>query len=808
MVVHGRDFRFAFRILARNPSFTVVSVVLLALGIGANTAIFSIVHAVLLRPLPYERPHQLVLFWEHFPSAGNIPTSEGGFLEWERRSREVFAGMAAFRNQKVAWTGKGEPQRLDALRITPGLLPLLGTAPVLGRGFFDEEGRPGAAPAALLSHGLWQRSFASDEQVLGEVIQLDGMPHTIIGVLPPQFLFPPPLDLRGNVRETQADVFLPLICDPGSRLLRNTYALARLKSGLNLVQADSHLENVAFDLSEEFPNVNPEGLGVTLLPLHEQGVQHSRTALLALLVSVALILLIACFNVANLLLARASGRFKEMAVRMALGADRRSIIAQLLTESLVLAALGSAAGLLAARLSQQALLKLGAGHIPLLQTVSVNAPVLLFTLSIAALTGIVFGLAPALQVSRPDLNESLKEGSRGTSGGLQRQRLRTAMVVAEVALAVVLLVGAGLLLKSFLQLLETDLGFRTGKVLTAQIELPAANYSRPDQVMQFYRRLAADAQSLPGVVQAGLARYLPLSGTSRLIALAIEGKPASTVEEQQARVAHFNWVDNRYLEALQIPLLQGRLFSAQDGPESPPVFLIDQSLAQRHWPDGSALGARIATANEWGEVVGIVGDVKQSGLEERTPLVYAPVSQQSNRSMHLVLQAAQAPEDLIVPLRQRVAAIDAGLPVQFRRLDSYLSDAQSNRRSPTVLLGIFAALALLLAVVGLYSVLSYLVNQRSQEIGVRMAMGARRSDIVKLISGQMAALVLSGVLLGLAGAYALASTLSGLLYAVRPDDPWIYSAVALLFTAVAAMAAYLPARKACRVDPLTALRSE
>ncbi|MEE8584266.1 MAG: ABC transporter permease [Acidobacteriota bacterium] len=804
----GRDFRFALRILARNPSFTVVSVILLALGIGANTAIFSVVHAVLLRPLPYDDPHQLVLFWEHFPSAGNIPTSEGGFLEWERRSQEVFAGMAAFRNQRVAWTGKGEPARLDALRITSGLLPLLGAAPLLGRGFADEEDQPGAAPVALLSYGLWQRQFGSDEQVSGQVIQLDGVAHTVIGVLPQQFLFPPPLDLRGSVRETQADIFLPLICDPESRLLRNTYALARLKSGLNPAQADRHLDNVAFDLSEEFPNVNPSGLGVTLLPLHEQGVQQSRTALLVLLGSVALILLIACFNVANLLLARASGRFKEMAIRMAMGASRRSIIGQLLTESLVLAALGSAAGLLVARLSQQALLKLGAGHIPLLQTVSVNATVLLFTLSIAVATGIVFGLAPALQISSPDLNQALKEGSRGTSSGSQRQRLRTALVVAEVALAVVLLVGAGLLLKSFLQLLETDLGFRPGQVLVAQIELPAAHYSRPDQAERFYDRLVADAQSLPGVLHAGLARYLPLSGTSRLIALAIEGKPASTVEEQQARVAHFNWVDNRYLEALQIPLLQGRLFSAQDGPESPPVFLIDQSLARRHWPDGSALGARIATGNAWGQVVGIVGDVKQRGLEERTPLVYAPVAQQPSRSMHLVMRTAQAPEDLIVPLRQRLAALDAGLPVQFRRLDSYLFDAQANRRSPTVLLGIFASLALLLAVVGLYSVLSYLVNQRCQEIGVRVAMGARRSDIVKLISGQMAVLVLTGVLLGLAGAYSLASTLSSLLYAVRPDDPWIYAAVALLFVAVAALAAYLPARRACRVDPLRALRTE
>ncbi|MEE8587421.1 MAG: ABC transporter permease [Acidobacteriota bacterium] len=809
-----RDVQFALRMIVRNAGFTILSIMVLALGVGATTTIFSIVNAVLLRPLPYEKPEELVLFWET-DEEGLTPLAQGGFHDWRERA-DVFAALSAFRNGVEVLTGRGAAEKVPSMYVSANLLPNLGVSPMLGRGFAVGEDQQGADPVVLLTHGFWQRRFGAKQEIIGQTLNLDGNPFTVIGVLPREFLFPPPIHLLGNLYEFRPQMFLPLVLNLESRGNHNTFAVGRLKPGLSIERAEPQLQPMARQLAQQYPRYNYAKMQAVLLPLHEQGVSQSRTALFTLSAAVGLILLIACFNVANLFLTRALARFKEIAIRSALGAGRGQIVRQLLVESFLLALAGGVVGVLLSFLSLRMAVQIGAGQIPLLNTVAIDGPVLLFTLAVVALTALIFGLVPALQVSKPRLSEALKEGARGGSSGLGRQRFRTAMVVAEVAFAVLLLVSAGLLLNGYFRLQRVDLGFQPEDALAVSFQLPAAPYPTWNHVREFFRNSMQEIQSLPGIQQVGAINYAPLSGSRRTGVYNIEGELELTEEERGANLADYHRVSLGYFETMRIPLLQGRLFSRLDREDSQQVCLISKALAQRHWPGGSAVGARLTTSDDpndpdsrWYPIVGVVGDVKNASLE-RPPqaALYFPMSQRPSASYYVVARTSLQLESFSAALIQRLANLDPDLPISVRPYQSFVSNALSGRRSPTVLMGILASLALILALGGLFGVMTQLVGQRSQEIGVRMALGAEKRDIARLIGGQTFWLVSAGLLLGLAGALAVSRYLSGLLYEVSPNDPATFAAAALLFGLVAALAGYLAVRKAYKVNPLEALRAE
>ncbi len=809
------DFRFAFRMLFKNPAFTLVAVAVLALGIGANTAMFSVINAVLLRPLAYEKPEELVLFWERIPQMqfAFIPTSGGGFLNWRERNT-VFTDMAGFRNNGVTLTGRGAAERISAMQVSASLFPLLGVSPVEGRAFTEEESRPGGASVVMMSHSFWQSHLGADPEAVGQKLLLDGQPYTVVGILPEGFEFPPPILLLDNTFDWDPELYFPYAPQPEVRGSRGTISLARLKPGVSLEQARADLRRVAESLVRDFPDGNPPGLDVVLSPLHGQAVSQSRTPLLVLLAAVTLLLLIACVNVANLLLARAVSRFREIAIRMALGAGRGQVIRQLLIESLFLALAGAVAGTLLAYASLELLLRVGEGQIPNMGPVTIDWTVLAFTLSVAVGTGVLFGLAPALQASRPDLNESLKEGTRGSGISTAGRRFRSALVMAEVALAVVLLVGAGLLVRSLVELQGVELGFRPQGLLTVDFQLPRSGYSDQAKQWSFYQRMRQEIQALPGIEQTGFIDHLPLGRGRSSSNYEIEGRPPDP-DRESFQLADMRLAGPGYFQAMQIPLLEGRLIDQSDVDGRPPVALINRSMAERNWPDSSALGARLTFGDtddpnvRWLQVVGVVGNVKQSGLEgESQDAVYVPLLQSAARFAYLVIRPSRPGADLSNAIRQRFAAQEPALPINIQSMTFYVQQAGAQRRSPTVLLGIFASLAVVLALVGLYGVMSYLVGQRTQEIGIRLALGAQRRNVVSLIGGQTARLVLAGLAVGMAGALAVSQVLSGMLYEISPADPLTFAAVALLFSLFSALAGFLPARRASQVDPLRALRTE
>ncbi|MEE8584246.1 MAG: ABC transporter permease, partial [Acidobacteriota bacterium] len=784
----SNDFRFAFRMLLKNPAFTVVAVAVLALGIGANSAMFSVINAVLLRPLPYEKPEELVLFWERIPQMqfAFVPTSEGGFVDWRTRNT-VFTDMAGFRNNGVTLTGRGPAERISALQVSASLFPLLGVSPVLGRAFTPQESRPGGQPVVMLSHSIWQSRFGANSEVVGEKLLLDGQPYTVVGILPAGFEFPPPILLLDNMFDWDPQLFLPFAPQPDVRGSRGTISLARLKPGVSLEQARADLRRVAESLVRDYPDNNPPGLDVVLSPLHGQAVSRSRTPLLVLLGAVTLLLLIACVNVANLLLARAVSRFREIAIRMALGAGRGQVMRQLLIESLILALAGALAGTLLAYASLELLVRLGEGQIPNMGPVTIDWTVLAFTLTVAVGTGVLFGLAPALQALRPDLNESLKEGTRGSGISTAGRRFRSALVMAEVALAVILLVGAGLLLRSLVELQGVQLGFRPQGLLTVGFELPRSDYGQEFQQWNFYERMEQEIQALPGVEQAGFVNHLPLGRGRSASNYEIEGRPPDP-DRERFQLADIRRASPGYFQAMQIPLLEGRLINQSDLDGSTVVILVNRALAERNWPDGSALGARLTLDDAddpeaaWLQVVGVVENVKQSGLEGASQdAFYLSLMQAPSRSAYLAIRPARAGAELTGAIRERFAAQDPALPLNIQSMTFYVQQAGAQRRSPTILLGIFASLAVVLALVGLYGVMSYLVSQRTQEIGIRLALGAQRRDVVGLIATQTARLVLAGLALGMAGALAVSQVLSGMLYEISPADPLTFAAVALLF---------------------------
>jgi putative ABC transport system permease protein len=804
-----QDLRYAFRMLSKKPGFAVVVVLTLALGIGANTAIFTVVNAALLRPLPFREPDRLVHLWETKAQQQfkEREASYPDYQDWKTNS-QVFEGVAGYSRRSFSLTGLDTPDRIEGAAVTDNFFQVLGVETVAGRSFQPGEDQPGTERLVILSYNLWQRRFGSDPKLIGQALTLNGARHVVIGVLPQKFQFAP---------AGAAEMWVPL--QPTEQMMTRRFMhwlniIARLKTGVTIEQAQAGMGTIASNIAQSHPDSHT-GTGVRVVSLHEQITGSVKTLLLVLLSAVGFVLLIACANVANLLLARSAGRQKEIAIRTALGASRPRLIRQLLTESLLLALVGGVVGLVFALWGVDFLVSripaTQIGSMPYLQNLSLDGRVLFFTVFVSLLTGIIFGLAPSLQSSKLNLQEALKEGGR-TSAAATHNRLRNLLVISEMALALLLLVGAGLMMKSLLRLLEVDPGFKTENLLTMRVPLPPNKYPEDEHLINFHRELLTRVESLPGVKGVGTVSVVPLQGgnTARFV---VEGRPAPPPgEELEANIRDIN---PSYFQVMSVPLLKGRFFTEQDRQDAPPVVIVNQTLASRLFPNEDAVGKRLLFASmqeQAIEIVGVVGDEKLNGLDAPvTPIVYGPYMQDPDRVINLLIRTASDPNMLAGTVKAEIQRLDADLPVfGMRTMNELIDNSQSTflRRYPAVLIGTFAAVALLLALIGIYGVISYSVNQRTHEIGVRLALGAQKYDIFKLIVGQGMLLALIGVGCGLVAAFALTRFLASLLYGVSATDPFTYLVVSILLLMVALLACYLPARRAMKVDPMIALRYE
>jgi putative ABC transport system permease protein len=808
-----KDVRYAARVLRKSPGFTAVAVIAVALGVGANTAIFSVVNAVLLKPLPYRDPGQLVLILHNYPKLDlKAPTSAAGYAYY-RDHNQSFSDVAAFSPSSLNLTGEGEPERLSVMQVTANLFPMLGSQPEQGRTFSADENQAGKEKVAVLSDAFWRRRFAG-LPVMGKTVTLNGEPYTIVGVMPPQFQLG--REFSGQSPDLWTPItFRPEQLDPNSSMtVEYLNVLARLRPGVEIKQAQAEMDSMAADLRHQYmPDMDASNWGLLLSPFDEFVVGKIRTALWVLLGAVLFVLLIACANVANLMLARAAVRQKEIAVRTALGASRWRVVRQLLTESLLLSLVGGGIGLLLAMWGVDLLLKLNDNRLPRANEIGLDARVLLFTLGVSLLTGVVFGLAPAFQTSGVNLHDTLKEGGRSGRGGVRRG-VRNALVIAEVSFAVVLLVGAGLLMRSFVVLEQVNPGFQPRGLLAMQVSLPPNKYADKSARAAFDRQVLEEVRSLAGVKQAATTTTLPMSGWNQSGSFDIEGRPNAPGQDSPHGS---RWMaSDDYFQTMQIPLLRGRYFDAHDTGEAPGVVIIDDALARKYWPGEDPLGKRITFEGteqqpRWREVVGIVGHVKNEGLEgESRAQYYVPYAQRADSpNLFLVVRTDGDPASLAPAVRGAIAGVDKDLPVfRVMTVERVVSDSLAQRRFSMTLFGIFAGLALLLAVVGLYGVMSYTVAQRTHEIGIRVALGAQGRDVLRMVVGQGMLLVGGGVLLGLGGALALTRVMSSLLYGVSATDPLTYAGIALLLAAVALLASYVPARRAMKVDPMVALRYE
>ncbi len=802
-----QDLRYGLRMLWKNPGFTLIAILALALGIGANTAIFSVVNTVLLRPLPYKDPDRLVMVWEDntkkgFPRDTPAPAN---FIDW-RDQNQVFEGMAAIAEQSFNLTGIGEPERIDGRRVSASLFPLLGVEPQLGRAFLPEEDSPGGSRVVILSYGLWQRRFGSDVNITGKPLTLNGESYTVVGVMPPHFQFPS--------REDQ--LWVPIAFTSQGAANRGGHYLeviARTKPGITLEQAQAAMNTIAARLQQQYPDQNTD-IGAVVIPLHEQVVGDIKPALLVLLGAVGFVLLIACANVANLLLARAAVRQKEIALRVALGASRLRLIRQFLTESILLAALGGAVGLLLSLWGVNLLKAFVPENISQAHAVTIDAKVLGFTVMVSMLTGLIFGLAPATQASNFNLNETLKEGGRDSAAGSRGNRIRGVLVVAEVAVSLVLLVGAGLLINSFLRLRNVDPGFRADNLLTMRLVLPRQKY--PDQTRRtdFYTDLIRRVEALPGVRSAAVTNWIPLVPQGDSQGISIEGRPDPGPGKNPIVVTRV--ISPHYFSTMGIQLSQGQQFGEQGRPDSPRVAIISEAMAQRFWPGEDPMGKRFKTGgfnspNPWMEIVGVTKDVRQVKLDaDPKPQMYVPYTQpEFFVPSHLVVKTNVEPGSLAATVRRTVWEIDRDQPVSnVSTMEEVLSESVARQRFTMLLLCVFAATALALASIGIYGVMSYSVAQRTHEFGIRMALGARGLDVLKLAISQGAKLILIGVAIGLASSFILTRFMSSLLFDVTATDPLTFMGVSLLIVVIALVACFIPARRATKVDPLIALRYE
>ncbi|HEX5736619.1 MAG TPA: ABC transporter permease [Blastocatellia bacterium] len=801
-----RDLRYAIRMLAKRPGFTVIAVLTLAIGIGATTAIFSVVNAVLLRPLDYKEPDRLLTVWEnHEAREGpkNEWTSPPNFGDW-RDQNNVLEGLAALQGWGPTLTGGAEPEMLNGAAVSHDMFQVLGVEPAMGRSFRAEEDRAGAERVVILGHGVWKRRFGGDEAILTRPITLNGEAYTVVGVMPEGFRFP----IISN-----AEAFVPLMqivnstCDRGCYTLRT---IGRLKQGITVEQARADMGALAAGLAEKHPDVNID-VGITLVPLHEQVVGSVKPMLLVLLGAVGFVLLIACANVANLMLARAATRAKEIAIRTALGASRARLIRQLLTESLILSLIAGALGLLLAFWLVDVMIAFSPTGTPRIDEVAIDKTVLVFTLIVAVATGLIFGLVPALETTRPDFGQSLKEG-KGTDAASGGKAVRNTLVVVEVALALMLLIGAGLLIKSFAKLLNVDPGFNPSNVLTLQLNLPRTRYPEGQHVAAFYADLIGRVKNLPGVESVAAASSLPLGGPNTDASFFVEGRPAPSPGEEPA--AWYSLVTADYFRTMGMRMVSGRAFDERDHTKSPQVIVINETMARRYWPGEDPVGKRVITGSinnpNRREVVGVIADVKHFGIDaDARPTMYFSHAQIPARLMTLTVRTNAEPTSLATAVRSQVSDIDKELAVSnISSMQERVATSIAPSRLIMLLLGLFAGLALLLAAVGIYSVIAYGVTQRTREIGIRMALGAQAVDVLKLIVGQGMTLALIGVAIGLGLAVALTRFMQGLLYEVDAFDPVTFAAISLLLVGVALLACYIPARRAAKVDPMVALRYE
>ena len=834
------DLRYAIRVLLKSPGFTAVAVLTLSLGIGANTAIFSVVNSVLLRPLYDLDPQRLVTV--SAKSRGSSDNDISGnhisgpdLFDWREQSRS-FAWMGAYTlYEDLTILGGREPEWVNGARIDPKLFGLLGVEPHLGRNFLPEENQAGYGRVILLSYGLWQRSFGGDPGVLGKTVRVEGLNNdgsfTVVGVMKPHFHFPSGLGSY-DVGEDYA-VWVPLVLDSKEQSQRERYfflrVIAYLRPDVTLQQAQAEMETITRRIGQQHEADHRE-MSANVVPAHEQYVREFRPALYMLLMAVGFLLLIACANVANLQLARISARQREMAIRAALGANRLRIIRQLLVESLLLSGMGGLLGLLLAYWATGLLVALAPEQVRSLWGIAVDGRELGFTLGISLLTGTLFGLAPALQTSRVDLNKALKEAARSLDPGFQRQVLRKFLLMAEVALAFVLLIGAGLLVRSFLHLQEVDLGLRPENLLTLQVRLSEPKYPSPDQRVAVFRQILKRIETIPEVESAGATGFLPLTGRTDRAPITLgnsAGTPSATMQVEQQTQVGFIAITANYLQAMGIPLRAGRYFTEQDRLEPSGVGILSESLSRRLWPNENPIGKRLGLFRPildpalsviitdqkptWLEVVGVVKDVKHFGLDrEASQVVYIPPIPLDPRFIHAVyaVRSKTNLSKLAKVIHGEIRSVDPDTPIYIHPMEWWLDGSLARRRFNTLLLGIFGATALLIAAVGIYGVISYSVSQRTHEIGMRMALGAQRGNVLRLVVGQGLKLVSIGLGIGLAAALALTRVLSSLLFGITATDAATFASVALLLTGVALLACYIPARRATKVDPMVALRHE
>jgi putative ABC transport system permease protein len=801
-----RDLKFSVRSLMKRPGLTVIAIVTLAIGIGANSAIFSVVNALLLKPLPFPDPDRIVALWDKVPSRGveRNEVSIANYLDWRAQNKSLEqVGIYSWWSTNL--TGSDSPERVQGFQVTANFLDVLGVKPLLGRGFSAEEEQPGKDAVALLTYNLWQRRFGADPNIVNQTISANGISRTVVGVMPPDFNYP-----KG------AEIYAPLPMTPELMRNRNNHsylAIGRLRPGVSLPAAQAEFNTIASQLEKQYPEANT-GRGVVIYPILKDTVRMYSTALWVMMAAVGFVLLIGCANVANLMLARAAGRQREIALRTALGASRWRIIRQLLTESVLLGLAGGALGVLVAywgvdlirtgNPGEAARFAAGWSHL------GINLPVLAFTFLLSVLSGVVFGLAPAWQLSKPDLNSALKEGARQATS--TSHRLRGLLVVSEVALSLMLLVSAGLLIRSFLQLVKTDPGFNSENLLTMNLVLPRAKYKEEPQRIAFYSQLVKGVESVPGVSSAALVNHLPLGGSNSSTSFLVEGlaePPPGQEFDGRYRVCTPN-----YFQTMGIPVLKGRTFTDQDRAGAQPVIIVNETLARKYWPNDDPIGKRMRGTgplqeNPWMQVVGVVRDVKHEMNLPVTADFYVPHAQDGWSSMVLVAKTRVEPAAMAAPIRQQVLVLDKDQPVfDVHTMREVRAISLALYSFSSVMLSIFAGVALLLAAIGIYGVMFYAVMQRTQEIGIRMALGARALDVLKLVVKNGMSLALIGVLAGLAGAFALTRLLGSLLFGITPTDTVTYLIVTLGLLLVALLACYIPARRATKVDPLVALRYE
>ncbi|HEX8184828.1 MAG TPA: ABC transporter permease [Blastocatellia bacterium] len=818
-----QDLRYGIRTLIKNAGFTIVALIALALGTGANSAIFSVVNAVLLRPLPYGNPDNIVMVWGRNVRNPTQKTSISplDFLDYQEQNN-AFERMASFAYEDFNLTGGDLPEHIQGTIVSANFFDTLEVKPAFGRGFQPEDGQPGAAPVVIISNGLWKRRFGSDPNLVGQTISLNGSTFTVVGVTPASFQSP----------EKGDDLWIPMSFDGSdraripsnidaeamkNRTMRFLKSVARIKPNVTLKDAQDQMNAIAAELEKQYPNTNT-GTALNIISLKEEIVGNILPALVVLLVAVGLVLLIACSNIANLLLARAASRQKEIAIRAALGAGRGRLIRQLLTESLVLAITGGLLGLILAYAAIRLLVVVNPAKFPRLNEINIDERVLGFTLLVSLLTGVIFGLVPALQASKPDLNETLKaEGARGSTGGVRKQLARSLLVISEVSLTVMLLIGAGLMIKSFYSLQKVQLGFNPESVLTLQVNLPGTKYSEDNQIISFYDQVIQKVRALPGVESAGLVTSVPLMDRAFSRRFTIDGRPPATPNERL--MAHFRSISHDYHHAMGIALLKGRYFTEYDRDKAAQVIIINESMSRLYWPDEDPIGKHITIPGDGPisrEIVGIVADVKHETLEaESGSEMYVPYLQKPFPFMGLVVRTGIDPAQMTNTIRNQIQDVDSGQSIyDVKTMQQMVNESVSQPRLNMLLLVIFAAIALVLAAVGIYGVMSTAVNQRRQEIGIRMALGARPADILKMIVAQGMLMAVIGMVIGVVAAFLLAviaertRVIEGFLFGVSATDMTIFIGIPLLLLVVTLLSCYIPARRATRVDPMIALRAE